>query len=56
MLFNKMDGAVLGSLLWQSSYEILQEQGVQIQFKLKISYLAFCAADSQNKGNIFKSP
>lgn len=35
---------------------VLQEQGVQIQFKLKISYVVFCAANSQNKGNAFKSP
>lgn len=54
MLCNKMDGPVLGSLLWQSSYGILQEQGVQIQFKLKISYLAFCAADSQNRREHFQ--
>lgn len=47
---------MLGSLLWQSYYKVLREQSVQIQFKLKISYLVFCASDSRNKGNTLKSP
>lgn len=40
MLCDKTHGPVLGSLLWQSYKEVLQEQGAQIHFKPKINYFS----------------